>query len=362
MKNLILIFLLTITTQFNFAQTANFDFAKAQSKKIIQEVIQDSQVPGMVVLVSIKGETVWAEGFGFADLEQEVKADPVKTKFRIGSISKPYTALALAQLYEAGKIDLDAPIQEYVSSFPKKEYPITLRQLTGHLAGIRHYKGNEFLSSKYYPTVGEGLVIFKDDPLLHKPNSKYAYSSYGWNLISAAIENAAGQDFLEYMDNKVFAKIGMSNTAADHVAVIIPNRTRFYVVQNDEVYNAPFVDNSYKWAGGGFISTAEDVKKFAEAHLKPGLLKKETLDLWTSAQKTTDGKSTNYGIGWRTGEDNKGRRFYGHSGGSVGGTSWMLLYPEQEVVVVLLSNMSGVSYKNAPFKIGNQFLSVLEKK
>ena len=133
-----------------------------------------------------------------------IPVSPDKSLFRVGSVSKTFTAAALGKLVEAGKLALDRPIQAYVPEFPEKEYPITLRLLAGHLACIRHYRGSEFLSNEYYATVGEGLEIFKDDPLLFKPGTKYAYSSYGWNLISAAIENTSKEPFLDVMEKVVF--------------------------------------------------------------------------------------------------------------------------------------------------------------
>ena len=153
------------------------------------------------------------------------------------------------------------------------------------------------------------------------------------------------------MQKHVFDALEMENSDADYNHSIIANRSRFYSMDNGEIINGPYVDNSYKWAGGGFISSAEDVVKFAEAHLKEGTVKKATLKLWTSSQQTKDGKSTNYGIGWRSYQDKKGREAYGHTGGSVGGSSRMIIYPKEELVIVLLSNLGGVSYKNADFKI-----------
>ena len=315
-----------------------------------------NNVPGVSITVMKKGEIVFSEGLGYADLEQGVPVDPSKTKFRVGSVSKPMTAAALAKLYEAGKIDLDAPIQKYVP-FPRKNHEISLRQLAGHIAGIRHYRGNEFLSAKNYETVIGGLDIFKDDDLLFKPGDQYSYSSYGWNLISAAMETAAKEDFLSYVKRVVFDELGMDDTAADHIDSLIPNRTRYYErASGGKIINAPFVDNSYKWAGGGFIATTEDLAKFGHAHIKEGYLKQPTLDIWRQSQKTNDGKLTNYGIGWRSGEFS-GKKWFGHSGGSVGGITQLIIYPEEEVVVAILTNSSNVNYRNVHHKIAQLFMN-----
>lgn len=353
---LVLISSLACNTQ-NPLVHPDYQTAIAQARKLVEESSRDKQFPGIAVAVSVKGKLVWSEGFGYADVESKTSMDSKRHLFRIGSISKPLTATGLALLYQQGKIDLDAPIQTYVPSFPKKSYPVTLRQLGGHLAGIRHYKGREFLSDKKYETVLEGLEIFKDDPLLHEPGTKYAYSSYGWNLISAAIETASGEEFLSYMEKQVFNPLNLKHTLAEHMDRRYENRVSFYELENDQLELSPYVDNSYKWAGGGFIGTAEDLIRFGNAHMKPGFLNEETWLTFTKSQTNNDGKTINYGIGWRSGQDNKGRDWFGHSGGSVGGTSFLAIYPEKELVVVTLVNLSSAKLNQLPFRIANQFLT-----
>lgn len=326
-----------------------------QSRQLIQKAMRDDHFPGMAVAVSIKGELIWSEGFGASDMKKATVVDPAKSKFRIGSVSKPITAVGLAKLYEEKKVDLDAPIQTYIPEFPKKEYEISLRQLAGHLAGIRHYKGFEFMSRIKYETVTAGLDIFKDDPLLFEPGTKYSYSSYGWNLISAAMEKASGIAFLDYIDQTVFRTLKMTNSCADHADQNIPDRVKFYVLSNDKIVEAAYVDNSYKWAGGGFLSSAEDLIRFGNAQLTNELLQPETIELFKTPQQTSDGKTTNYGMGWRAGEDKKERPWFGHSGGSVGGTTFLIIYPDTEMVVVGMVNLSSAPLGDLMFRVANQF-------
>src|SRR3989441_10645547 len=173
-----------------------------------------TQIPGVQVAVAVNGQLVWSEGFGYADAERK---EPVtrETQFRIGSVSKPLTATAVALLYEQGKLDLDAPVQRYVPSFPDKGYPITTRLLAGHLAGIRHYKDREFFLNRRFATVLDGLTIFQDDSLLFPPGTRFSYSSYGWNLVAAGVEGAAGEDFLDYMGMQVLRPLCLSHTPPD---------------------------------------------------------------------------------------------------------------------------------------------------
>lgn len=323
---------------------------------LIQAFLTENKISGMAVSVGIEGKIAWSDGFGYADLEQRVPVWPALTRFRVGSVAKPMTATAIAQLLEQGKLDLDVPIQNYVPSFPEKEGIITTRLLAGHLAGIRHYKNDEFLSAKHYETVLEGLEIFQNDPLLHPPGTKYKYSSYAWNLLSAIVEGASATNFLQYMNNAVFKPFEMNHTIADHVDSIIVNRSRYYELQEGNHVNSPYVDNSYKWAGGGFLSTSEDLVRFGFAHLDTNFLKKETIELLWTPQQTTAGESTNYGLGWRIKTDDQGRRHVGHGGGSVGGSTFFGMYPAEQVVLVIISNMSDVGYGELPDQIYDVFM------
>jgi serine beta-lactamase-like protein LACTB, mitochondrial len=314
--------------------------AKEHARAIAKEWLARG-IPGFSVSVAIDGKIIYSEGFGYADLEERVPAWPT-TKFRIGSVSKPLTSAALVRLVEEGKIDLDAPIQRYVPTFPDKGAVITARMLAGHLGGIRHYKDGEVDSQKHYDTVVGGLERFQNDPLVVPPGTKFSYSSYGYNLLSAAIESAAGRPFLQVERELVFEPLGLIHTTADEPAQIIEQRARFYSRQKGKsTENAQYVDNSYKWAGGGFLSTTEDLARFGSALLKPGFAKAESLALLFAPQKTKDGKETRYGMGWFIGKSKSGQRTFEHSGGSVGGSSELIIYPEAGLVVAFICNFSG---------------------
>ncbi len=300
-------------------------------------------IPGFALAVAVDGRIVWSEAFGFADVAAQRPATAA-TQFRIGSVSKPLTATAIAQLFETGKLDLDAPVQRYVPTFPDKGAPITTRLVGGHLAGIRHYQGDEFLLNRRFATVTEGLSIFKDDSLLAPPGTRFSYSSYGFNLLGAVVEGASGEEFLVYMSRHVFQPLRMTATAPDKNDSLIPNRTQFYETRSRLLGGgftvAPPVDNSYKWGGGGFLSTAEDLVKFGSALLGPGLLKSATLELLFTSQHTTAGEATPYGIGWFVAKDTLGHRYVYHGGGSVGGTTAFGVDRDSRVVFALVTNLS----------------------
>lgn len=362
-----IILILTVVNFLGFKSygqhSKNSRYAKAirEGHRLIDSLRQKQNIPGIDVAVSINGEIVWSEGFGFADLQHRIPVIPGKTRFRIGSVSKPLTAAALGKLMDRGKLDLNASVQAYVPYFPLKKYPITVKQAAGHIAGIRHYRGNEFLMNRRYNSVKSSLTIFENDSLLFEPGSKYSYSSYGFSLISAVIEGASGERFLPFIQREVFSALNMTSTCPDKNDSIIVNRTSFYQLDSSSyLRNAPYVDNSYKWAGGGFISTTTDLIKFGEAHLTAGFLSAGTLKELTTSQVLSSGDSTGYGIGWRTMTLDRLHGF-GHSGGSVGGITQFQIYPGEKAIIVLLSNSSDTSYGNVVGRIVNVFLEVKKK-
>ncbi len=171
----------------------------AVSRALVDSAVTAQGIPGLSIALSIRGVPVWSEGFGSADLALRVPANAA-TRFRIASVSKSLTAAALIRLVEDGRLDLDAPIHQYVSRFAEAaQPPVTLRLLSGHLAGVRHRTTAELMSNEPVASVASGLEVFLNDPLLFEPGARFSYSDYGWSLISAAIEAGSGSDFLTYM-------------------------------------------------------------------------------------------------------------------------------------------------------------------
>jgi CubicO group peptidase (beta-lactamase class C family) len=310
-----------------------------RSRDAVLDLMGQRGIPGVSVAAAVDGRIVWAEGFGWADVENKVGVD-VLTRFRIASISKALTAAAVGQLVESGRLDLDAPVQRYVPSFPEKpEGAVTTRLLAGHLAGIRHYRGMEFASTVHYDDVVDALQIFAADPLQSVPGARYAYSTYGWNLISAVVQSASMTRFLTYMRQHVLVPVGMTETVAEHGDSIIARRGRQYQRGEDgRLVNAPWVDNSNKWAGGGYLSTASDLVKYGSAYLDGSLLRPETVELMWTPQKNTAGETTHYGIGWGI-DVRDGQRQISHTGGAVGGSTMLLIVPDDRIVVAILTNL-----------------------
>lgn len=356
-----------LLAQTGYPQTdGRYKNAIEKSRRAIEKEMAEHRLPGVSVAVAIDGKIVWSEGFGMADLENKLPVT-TKTRFRIASTSKPITAAAMARLYEQGRLDIDAPIQRYVPYFPEKtEGAITARRLVGNLSGIRHYRRDpnpeldEFFSrKKYIETTRQAVAEFANDPLDFAPGSKYGYSSYGFTLLSAAIEGASGEEFLAYLQKEIFAPLKMNSTGADINKKIVPNRSSFYSLENKtETINAPYIDYSISWGGGGLISTPEDLVRFGSAHLEPGFLKEATLKEMFTSQRTNDGTATGIGFAWRILNDQKGLRYY-HPGEAVGGRSYLIIHPKQKLVISLVHNLTGGSL-SAGVKVSDIFVEEIK--
>ncbi|MGE3384882.1 MAG: serine hydrolase domain-containing protein [Pyrinomonadaceae bacterium] len=340
--------------------------AVEKSRQIIAATMTAQKIPGLSIAVAVEGKIVWSEGFGFADLENSLKVTP-KTRFRIASVSKPITAAAMARLYYQGRLDLDQPIQKYVPSFPVNGVDITARQLVGHLSGVRHLrrdpdpeKDEFFVRRTYCRNVTEAVRRFQADPLDFAPGTKFGYSSKGFVLLSAMLETVAGQEFPELLQKEVFGPLKMASTGPDDNRQIIPNRSRFYSLDaNKEVTHAPYIDQSCDWAGGGLLSTSEDLVRFGSAHIDSGYLKKETLSEMFTSQRTPDGKETGTGWAWRIKSDRDRRLYYFHPGENVGGRSYLWVYPKEKVVVAMIHNITG-AHLGSITEIARSFVAAQE--
>ena len=325
-----------------------------QIEALVTAEMAKQKIPGMTVAVVSERQVRWSKGFGLQDIENNVAAREA-TVYRLGSISKPITATAVMELFERGRLDLDAPVQKYCPAFPEKKWPVTTRQLLGHLSGIRHYKSDEeFNSTRFYASVTEGLSMFKDDPLLHEPGAKYTYTTFGYSVLGCEVEGASGRKFADYVRENVFVPAGMDRIRVDSVAEIIPNRAQGYRrTKEGELINSPLADNSYKVPGGGFVSTVEDLAKFAVAVQSGRLLKRETMELMYARQKTKDGKETSYGLGWTLAKRPTGERAVGHSGAQQRVSTFLHMQPDQGLAVVIMSNLERASLGDLAQRIGD---------
>jgi CubicO group peptidase (beta-lactamase class C family) len=308
-------------------------------EQLITAEMSRQSVAGLSVAVVTENQLRWSAGYGLADIENFVPARGL-TVYRLGSISKPITAVAVMQLAERGRLDLDAPVQKYCPAYPAKQWPVTARLILGHLAGIRHYNSEaEFDSTRFYPTITDGLSMFKDDPLLHEPGTKYGYTTHGYAVLGCAVEGAAGQKFADYVRENISAPAGAERLRIDSVSDIIPGRAQGYRRTRDgSLRNSALADTSYKIPGGGFVSTVEDLARFAVAVQTAKLTKPETVAQMFTRQKLKDGTETSYGLGWSVATI-EGQRATGHSGAQQRVSTFLHMLPDRGFAVVVMVNV-----------------------
>ncbi len=309
----------------------------ALAREFVEQEMAAQKIPGLTIGF-IKDDFQWVEGFGYSDLENQVPARP-ESAYRLASVTKPMTAIAVLKLVEQGKIDLDAEVQEYVPYFPKKKWPVTVRGLLGHLGGISHYRDYDAEGHfKDHKDTREAIAVFEDFELVAEPGTRFNYSSYGYNLAGAVIEGASGMAFGEFMTEHLWRPLDMDATVMDDPDALIPNRVRGYRLgPGGEIINSEFVNISSRFAAGGTRSTVLDMLKFARGVMEGKVLPPELAEVMLTQVATTDGRRTGYGLGWNVRPVN-GRFSYGHSGGQAETRTYLICFPGARFAVAVACN------------------------
>jgi CubicO group peptidase (beta-lactamase class C family) len=315
------------------------DVSGAAVERYVHALRDSTHIPALSVAVGQRGRILVAYAEGQADRERGATASP-HTLYRLGSVSKLLTASVALRLAERGKLDLDAAVQRYVPEFPEKRGSITLRELAAHQSGIRHYRPNEFVNRVHYDSVAPSIGAFKNDSLLFLPGTRYFYSSFGYVLLSLAIERAAHRPFLDVIHREVLGPLGMRETAPDRPDSAIAMRAVPYDTDSaGHIVRAVNDDLCNRWAAGGYVGTVMDLARFGFAFLDDKYLKRESVTMMTSPQRLTDGSPTLVGMGWRIGTDSSGRTIWHHAGSAVGGRAVLVVWPEDGIVVAIAGNM-----------------------
>ncbi len=338
----------------------------------LERVRIESDVPGLSAAVALDGEIVFSGGVGYAELDNRT-AQTGRTVHNIGSVSKVLAAVALMQLVERGKVDLDATIQTYLPYYPEKSKPVTVRRILTHTSGTRHYRNGEFgehrvNSLRQYESFEEATKIWRDDPLLFEPGSHWLYSSHAMNLLHGIIETAAGESFEDYMRRHVFTPSAMLASQFDVPDRIILNRGHGYVEDDKGRYRHAFNENtSYKFAGGGMLSTVEDLVRFGHAVNAGVLLEPETVKLMHSSQLAPSVKRFVPGgeaqerdfeqaLAWRILTDEQGRKFPSHGGSVKGAKTFLANYNDYGLVVAVQGNENGFNPQGPALAIAQMLL------
>ncbi len=342
----------SVTSVRHVAPPAKWTDAVERVKPLVRAHLSERNLPGLSVAVGVGGEIVWAEGFGWADLEKQVPVTP-DTVFRIGSASTALTSAAAGLLVEQGRLNLDYEIQAYVPTYARKEWPVTLRQLMGHTGGVRHFGDEEFMPQGPCERTLDGLRLFADDPLRFEPGSRYRFSTYGWILVSAAVEAAANEPLFPFMRRQIFEPLGMSGTAPDSATEPPPDRATLYWPRTNEDPRyghdvASDADYSCFSGAGAFLSTPSDLVRFGMALGSGKLLKPETVKMLETPQRLASGEESEYGLGWGlktvrlAGEQT---RVTGHGrpllpeATLMGGSTSLITFPELGITVSVTSNI-----------------------
>jgi CubicO group peptidase (beta-lactamase class C family) len=310
-------------------------------------------LPGLSVAVSKHGAIVWAAGFGYSDVDR-TPMTPL-TRFKLGALSKPITAAAIARLYDRGRIDLDAPIQKYVRGYPPKQWPVTLRQVMADVAGVHRIRGdnNDAMPTEHCESVDAAVALLANEPLMFEPGTRYRYSIWGWVLVSGAVEGASGEPFAQAIADEVLQPLAMDRTAVsetDELRRAMPaHDPRDIWGMRAGVQDAYRTDYSCLAGAGAFLSTPTDLARFGAAMIAPGFLKADTITTFeTPARLASDATST-YAPGWAVGTASLGgqqTRMVSHRGSPMGGGVALLTFPDLGLSVAVAAAWGDVDRVN----------------
>lgn len=316
------------------AHAANSNFGK-RADTLLKVHLARGDFSG-VVLVAHNGRPILRRAYGLANREWMVR-NTVDTEFRIGSVTKQFTAAAIFQLIEAGKVRLDDPIKSYVEGLPPAWNVVTIRQLLNHTSGIPDFvQFNGFIRgpARLDLTPDQILALVRDEPLEFTPGSRFKYSNTGYALLGMVIERISGQSYADYMQHNIFRPLALTHTAFDDPSEILPRRASGYWLSDGVWKNARAFTPQAAYAGGGLRSNADDLLRFEEA-LHAGKLVSPA-----SVRAMFTDYGHNYGFGSFV-EKREGHRLWDHGGNLPGFSSAFEQYPDDGLVVIVLTNVEG---------------------
>ena len=360
----------------------------AEATTVLNAIGEDKKLPSFSVAVGHRSKLIWSAAVGYQDMDAGIAATP-KTQYRIGSSSKAVTTTGVARAVDAHKINLNTIIGDTITNWTKKKWDFSMQQLLSHTAGVGNYEDFGYDSAKYtmcncheFATASEGLNVFDQYDLIFEPGTSFAYSTFDINLASVVLEQAVGAPFLEYMDANVFQPLGMKDTYGDHNRPKTEHFATFYETKDgyyreyrsfEQVYD---INLSYKWAGGGFISTPTDLVKMGNAYLKDdSFISHVTKRKFWTPMKLDNGEVNEqlYALGWRSYleyknanllEDETPIWMVHHGGVSKGSQNFLVLFPNYDLVIDASINTNVENFgtfSNEVYKIAHAFLKTIEK-
>ncbi|MEM1358278.1 MAG: serine hydrolase domain-containing protein, partial [Bacteroidota bacterium] len=310
---------------------------------LLTAAVAEGHTVGIAAGISKNGITKWTGQAGKSHLNKSASFTS-STVNRIASITKPMTAVAIMQLREQGKLKLEDKIGQYLPAFTKGDKnSITIRHVLHHTSGLRAYANNKERNNKiHYPTLADALKIFVDDELLFPPGTDFAYTSYGYVVLGLVIEKASGLSYGEYLQQHIWVPAGMTQTSIEIAGQPYPNKAGIYHLSKPgKIKEPPPTDISDRLPGGGVQSTVTDLLKFSNALLDGTLVNREQLRLM-SVDCGLKQQGSGYGFGWYLYGDNPTMgELIGHTGAQLGASAFLMIAPEQNTSVVVLTNTSG---------------------
>jgi len=309
----------------------------AQIDKLLSDVYKPGQ-PGAAVLVKKQGKVILRKGYGLANLELNVPVEPDMI-FRLGSITKQFTAVAVLMLAEEGKLTLQDEITKFLPDYPTQGKKIIVEHLLTHTSGIKSYTDlPEWLPlQRKDMSVSEIIDLSKDKPMEFAPGERWEYCNSGYILLGAIIEKVSGKTYADFLQERIFGPLGLKSSCYDSTSRVIPRRVPGYSKGNAGFENAPYLSMSQPYAAGSLASSADDLATWTESLLSGKLIKREMLERAFTSYKLKDGLDSGYGYGWQI-STYEGHRLIEHGGGIHGFLSYALFFPEEQVFVALLTN------------------------
>jgi CubicO group peptidase (beta-lactamase class C family) len=314
--------------------------AIAEARVVVQQIVTDGRAPGIAVAVARGGEIVWSEGFGSANLEHRVPASD-QTLFGIGSITKTLTMAAAVRLMERGLLDLDAPIEQYLTDWPHKGQGVTVRRLGAHQGGISDDFANDHSqTARHFATVDAAYQEIKKGRMEFVPGSRTEYATGLYTIIGRVLEVVGGREYTRLMREEVFEPAGATGIVPNDRRAIIPNRTIFYANREGGGFeHGPFFDPSHKLPGAGYLARARDIALFGSSLLGGRLLGDRGREEMFRAVPLANGTPTEFALGLRVASDSSGRLLH-LPGGGIGISSWLFIHPDADLTIALLSNVN----------------------
>ena len=337
MKKQTIIIALGLLFNLTYAQQKDDKQLAANFDKILSEQFKTDE-PGATVLVSRNGQVIYKKAFGMANLELNLPMQ-VDNVFWIASMGKQFTAVAILQLMEQGKLNLEDEITKFIPDYPTQGNKITIEHLLTHTSGIHNFSGMEDPEKKIALncTPNEVIDFFKNLPMRFAPGTKWEYSNSGYFLLGYIIEKITGKTYAEYLEENIFKPLGMTNSLFANDTRIIKNRVGAYSQGDNGFVNSKPRNITHVYSAGAIQSTVEDFFKWHQAVHSYKLVKKENLDKAFTRYKLKDGKETDYGYGWRLGYVYESPSIW-HGGGIEGFGTTEIYLPKEDVFVVVFSN------------------------